>query len=185
MTEFDKIYKSLQRAETEGYYKVFKAEATRHVAPVGTVHSHSDGYKYQKQNDGSWTKLEEKHTDKPPIDIKQHGSYWNGKIYGNEKYGHTLYVDNKKIDITPEQKKHLDNEQDINNKKNSLKEFIIGQNLKDIEENKNLKRNELIELGKQIKLREEKEKEEKRKKQEEEFEKLLESARRATELRNR
>ena len=33
---------------------------------------------------------------------------WNGKIYGNEKYGYSIYVDNKKIEINSEEKKHLE-----------------------------------------------------------------------------
>lgn len=33
---------------------------------------------------------------------------WNGKIYGNQKYGYSIYVDNKRIEINNEEKKQLE-----------------------------------------------------------------------------
>jgi hypothetical protein len=40
-------------------------------------------------------------------DILNKTGYWNGKIYGNEKYGYRVYIDNKETKISNEQKNEL------------------------------------------------------------------------------
>ena len=51
---------------------------------------------------------------------------WNGKIYGNEKYGYSIYVDNKKIEINSEEKKQLEDyaAKKAEDSKNAMKEKI-------------------------------------------------------------
>lgn len=75
---------------------------------IGTIHQHKDGHKYKKISEGKWEKItDEPSSEKPPINIKEYGNSWNGKIYGKPN-SYNIYVDNKKIDITDEQKKHLE-----------------------------------------------------------------------------
>lgn len=98
----------------------------RRIYEVGEV---SPVTNLQKKADGTWGAPDNSTANKPDITANKPdiiNGYFNGKIYGNEKYGYRMYVDNKEVKITPEQKSQIEQWQKSKNNQKAVAAEAAG-----------------------------------------------------------
>lgn len=93
--------------------------------PIGTISEHADGTKWKKVKEGEWQQITEEGSQEQETGELDLSGYWNGKIYGlGGKTPYSIYIDQKKINLTSKQKEWIEkNPQEFKKK--------LAQNKKD------------------------------------------------------